>query len=809
MDKTQQAILWFDQVNNDDVRFVGGKNASLGEMYTALRSRGIRVPNGFIVTAKAYRDFIEQTGLAKVMHRELDELDTGDIKALQSAGKAVREAFVKFDFPPQLQDAIRKAYADISHSYNVEETDVAVRSSATAEDLPGASFAGEHETYLNVVGPDQVILKIREAMASLFTDRAISYRVDKGFSHFDVALSVGVQKMVRSDKGASGVMFTIDTETGFREVVEINASYGLGEMVVQGKVTPDEYMIFKPTLREGFRPIVKKTKGEKKAMMVYTNTPKSPVKEIAVPKALREAYALTDDEILELARWGLAIEEHYSGRFGRSMPMDIEWAKDGITNELYIVQARPETVQSEKKGYSITEYLLQKGAPAPITNGICVGGKIATGKARIILSTAKLDEFKQGEILVTEITDPDWEPIMKMASAIVTAKGGRTSHAAIVSRELGIPAVIGIGMEEMAKLKTGMELTVDASSGSVGYIYPGKLQWEERVEDLSQIPETKTKIAMNVGSPEAAFMYAHLPHKGVGLAREEFIIMSQIGIHPKALIDYATLDASLRKKIDARTVGYTDKVEFYIQKLAEGIGQIAAASHPHQVIVRFSDFKTNEYRTLLGGEAYEPSEENPMLGWRGASRYYDPKFKDAFRLECEAVKRVRSTFGLKNLHVMIPFCRTPEEGKKVLETMAEFGLRKDEDGLRVYVMCEIPSNVLRADEFLDIFDGFSIGSNDLTQCTVGSDRDSGIVAGITNEKDPAVKALISIAIKACKARGKYIGICGQAPSDFPDFLRFLIQEGIETVSLNPDSLIPMVFEVAEEEESMRKQGLLS
>jgi pyruvate,water dikinase len=561
-------------------------------------------------------------------------------------------------------------------------------------------------------------------------------------------------------------------------------------------------MIFKPTLREGYRSIVKKTVGEKKSMMIYTNSKSAPVKEVPVPVALRSQFALTEDEIILLANWGLIIEEHYTERAGHPCPMDIEWAKDGVDGLLYIVQARPETVQAEKKGFSITEYMLQKGAPAPITHGISVGAKIVTGKARIILSTAKLSEFKQGEILVTEITDPDWEPIMKMASAIITAKGGRTSHAAIVSRELGIPAVIGIGMDELAKLKTGMELTVDASSGSVGYIYPGKLSWEERVDDLSQIPETKTKIAMNVGSPEAAFMYAHLPHKGVGLAREEFIIMSQIGIHPNALLDYAKLSPKLRKTIDARTVGYPDKVEYYIAKLAEGIAQITAASYPHQVIVRFSDFKTNEYRTLVGGEAYEPNEENPMLGWRGASRYYDPKFKPAFRLECEAIKRVRAVYGLKNLHVMVPFCRTPEEGKKVLETMAEFGLRKGEDDLRIYVMCEIPSNVLRADEFLDIFDGFSIGSNDLTQCTVGSDRDSGIVAGITNEKDPAVKMLISMAIRSCKARGKYIGICGQAPSDFPDFLEFLIQEGIETVSLNPDSLIPMLFTVAEEEKRL-------
>jgi pyruvate,water dikinase len=734
MNKSEQQILWFDQVGNDDVSLVGGKNASLGEMYTTLASRGIRVPNGFIVTAKAYRDFLEGSGLVEIIHKELDHLDTGDIKALQKAGDTVRKAFLKVELPASLKENISKAYKDLCAAYSAAEVDVAVRSSATAEDLPGASFAGEHETYLNISGVEHVITATRMAMASLFNDRAISYRVDKGFSHFDVALSVGVQKMARSDKGASGVMFTIDTETGFRDVIEINASWGLGEMVVQGKVTPDEYMLFKPTLREGYRSIIKKTMGEKKMMMVYTNVKDKPVKEVPVPKDLQSTFALTEDEIIQLAQWGMIIEEHYTERAGHHCPMDIEWAKDGVDGSLYIVQARPETVQAEKKGFNITEYIL-KGKHESITHGISVGAKIVTGKARIIMSTAKLDEFQQDEILITEITDPDWEPIMKKSAAIITAKGGRTSHAAIVSRELGIPAVIGIGDEELKKLKTGDILTVDCSSGSVGYVYPGALEWEVRVNDLSQVPDTKTKIAMNVGSPEAAFMYAHLPHKGVGLAREEFIIMSQIGIHPKALLDFATLDPKIQKKINDMTVGYPDKVEYYVGKLADGIAQIAAASYPHQVIVRFSDFKTNEYRTLVGGEAYEPSEENPMLGWRGASRYYDPKFKDAFKLECEAIKRVRSTYGLKNLHVMIPFCRTPDEGRKVLDTMAEFGLRKDEDGLHVYVMCEIPSNVLRANEFLDIFDGFSIGSNDLTQCTVGSDRDSGIVAGITNEKD--------------------------------------------------------------------------
>lgn len=801
MDKSQQSILWFDQVGNDDVALVGGKNASLGEMFTMLAGAGIRVPNGFIVTAKAYRDFVTESGLADIIKKELTGLDTGDIHALQKAGKAVREAFLKVPISDALAEEIRAAYNDLSNAYHMDAADVAVRSSATAEDLPGASFAGEHETYLHIVGADDVIMATRMAMASLFNDRAISYRVDKGFDHFTVALSVGVQKMARSDKGVSGVMFTIDTETGFRDIIEINASYGLGEMVVQGKVTPDEYMVFKPTLREGHPSIIKKTLGEKKEMMIYTDDHAHPVKELDVPKEDRVRFALTDGEIVTLAKWGMTIEEHYTRRFGKDTPMDIEWAKDGVDGELYIVQARPETVQSEKRGFSITTWELKSHAE-PLTHGISVGAKIVAGKARIILDTEHLDEFQDGEILVTEITDPDWEPIMKKSVAIVTAKGGRTSHAAIVSRELGIPAVIGIGMEELKKIKTGMEITVDCSSGSVGYVYPGTLKWEEHTTDLATVPETKTKIALNIGSPESAFMYAHLPHKGVGLAREEFIIASQIGIHPNALLEYDKQDAKTKKQIDDRTAGFADKAEFYVTKLAEGIAQIAAASYPHQVIVRFSDFKTNEYRTLIGGAAYEPSEENPMIGWRGASRYYDPKFREAFKLECRAVKRVRETFGLKNLHVMVPFCRTPEEGERVLEAMAESGVVRGEDGLRVYVMCEIPSNVLRADDFLELFDGFSIGSNDLTQLALGLDRDSGIVAHIANENDPAVKSLISTAIKKCKARGKYIGICGQAPSDFPDFLRFLIQEGIETVSLNPDSLIPMLFEVAEEEKNL-------
>ncbi|MEK7209133.1 MAG: phosphoenolpyruvate synthase, partial [Patescibacteria group bacterium] len=592
----------------------------------------------------------------------------------------------------------------------------------------------------------------------------------------------------------SGVMFTLDPETGFRDVVTINSSWGLGEMVVQGKVTPDEFLIHKPTLRAGFRPIIRKNLGEKAVKMIYHDgTPKAPVKEVATSPAERAVFSLTDEEILELARWGVMIEDHYSARAGRPMPMDIEWAKDGIRNELYIVQARPETVQAEKKGYLREEYKLTGSGPV-IAEGISVGAKIATGAAHVILSTDKLAEFKAGEILVTEITDPDWEPIMKEAAAIITEKGGRTSHAAIVSRELGIAAIVGAA-GALKKIKTGDVITIDTSSGDVGKIYAGKLPFEKKTYDLAEVPKTRLRIALNVGTPDGAFMYASLPHHGVGLAREEFIIASHIKAHPLALLNFNSLSVPLQKKIAALIVGYPSPRDFYIRKLAEGIAQITAAFAPHQVIVRFSDFKTNEYRALLGGDLYEPAEENPMLGWRGASRYAHPDFIKAFELECRAVAIVRDEFGLKNLKVMIPFCRTPEEGRKVIETMRNFGLTQgvSEEDLKIYVMCEIPANVLRADEFLDIFDGFSIGSNDLTQLTLGLDRDSAIVAGIANENDPAVKNLVAQAIAACKRRGKYIGICGQAPSDYPDFLRFLIREGIDSISLNPDSIVPMTL----------------
>lgn len=803
MDKQNAFILWFDQISNDDVAFVGGKNASLGEMYRTLTPQGVRVPNGFAITAKAYQHFLDQSGLRAEMQKELSGLDTTNVTQLQERGKIIREAFINTKFPDDLASQIVEAYHNLSHAYNTGAVDTAVRSSATAEDLPGASFAGEHETFLNVHGDENVLAMVRAAFASLFTDRAISYRVDKGFAHDKISLSVGVQKMVRSDLGASGVMFTLDTETGFRDVVTINASWGLGEMVVQGKVTPDEFMVYKPTLREGFAPVIKKNIGPKTVKMIYTKDAKKPVKEVKTTHEEQTTFSLSDSEVLELARWGLMIEEHYTTRAGHPMPMDMEWAKDGERNELYIVQARPETVQSERKGFVREEYHLTEVGVA-IVEGISVGAKIATGKARIIHSTKKLSEFKAGEILITEITDPDWEPIMKIASAIVTEKGGRTSHAAIVSRELGIPAIVGAA-GALSKIKTGDVITIDASSGDVGKIYEGELTFEKKTYNLEEVPHVKTKIAVNVGTPDGAFMYGLLPHHGVGLAREEFIIASHIKVHPLALLNYEHLEsATLKKKIDKIVIGYPTPRDFYIRKLAEGIAQIAAAFAPYQVIVRFSDFKTNEYRSLLGGELYEPEEENPMLGWRGASRYAHPNFKPAFELECEAMKIVRNEFGLKNLQVMIPFCRTPDEGRKVVETMKEFGLEQGhgEKDLKIYVMCEIPANILRADEFLDIFDGFSIGSNDLSQLTLGIDRDSSIVAGISNENDPSVRKLVSQAIQACKRRGKYIGICGQAPSDYPDFLRFLVREGIESISLNADSVVPMLFEVAEEEKLM-------
>jgi len=800
-DKDQRLILWFDQIDNADVALVGGKNASLGEMYSRLTSRGIRVPNGFAVTALAYQKFIENNRLTEFIDQTLKDLDTGNLAALQKCGAAIRNAIAAAELPGDLIEQLGQAYRDLSNAYHLSEADVAVRSSATAEDLPGASFAGEHETYLNVVGEEMLVKAVKLAMASLFNDRAISYRVDKGFEHSKVALSVGVQKMVRADQGVSGVMFTVDTESGFRDVVLINSVWGLGEMIVQGRVTPDEFLVFKPSLAAGSpRPIIDKVLGDKRQKMVYASNHVARVKAtkiVATSARERAEFALTDEEVLELARWGVEIEKHYSERHQTWTPMDMEWAKDGESGQLFIVQARPETVQARRDFSKFTEYS-RTGEREILARGISVGSKIISGRAHIILDAKHINQFQAGEVLVTDMTDPDWEPIMKIAAAIVTDKGGRTSHAAIVSRELGIPAIVGTGNATRV-IKTGDEMTVD-TTGSEGLIYAGRLPFTVKEYDIGDLPATRTKVMINIATPEIAFEKSFLPVVGVGLAREEFVIASRIGIHPLALINYDELKPVVRRQIDRRTTGWLDKKQFYVDNLAFGIARIAAAFYPRPVIVRFSDFKTNEYRSLLGGATYEPTEENPMLGWRGASRYYDPNFAPAFALECQALKKARQEMGLTNIIPMIPFCRTVEEARKTLKIMAQNGLTRPQ--VPVYVMCEIPANVLLADQFLDLFDGMSIGSNDLTQLTLGLDRDSNLVSHVSNEDDLAVRKLIEEVIETCQRRGKYIGICGQGPSDLSNFVQFLIERGIESVSLNPDTVIKTIKLIADYENSI-------
>ena len=690
-----------------------------------------------------------------------------------------------------------KYYKKLSFEYHDKNTDVAVRSSATAEDLPDASFAGQQDTYLNVRGEEKVLKSCIKSFASLFTNRAISYREDKGFSHFDIALSIGVQKMVRSDLASSGIMFSLDTESGFKDVVYITSIYGLGENIVQGAVNPDEFYVHKPTLKKGFRPIISKKSGNKKIKMIYSKDKKNPTKNVSVSPENQKKFSINDEEILKLARLAVLIEEHYK------KPMDLEWAKDGKLGKLFIVQARPETVQSRKDTNNFEEYvLIEKGKV--LVEGKSVGSRIGTGKVKVIKDASGINSFKKGEVLVTEMTDPDWEPIMKIASAIVTDKGGRTSHAAIISREFKIPAVVGTNNSTKV-LKTGKEVTVSCAQGETGYVYNGKLKYEIKEHNLKKIPKTKTKIMVIAGTPEEAFEQSFIPNDGVGLAREEFIISSYIKIHPNALINFEKLkDKKIKEKIKKLTYGYKDKKQFYIDKLAEGIGTIAAAFYPKDVIVRTSDFKTNEYRNLIGGELYEPEEENPMLGFRGASRYYNKKFIGAFKLECRSLKKVRDEYGLKNVKIMIPFCRTVKEGKKVEEIMEKEGLKRGKDGLEIYVMCEIPSNILIEDEFSKIFDGFSIGSNDLTQLTLGLDRDSEIVAGVSNEKDKAVEKFISEVIKKAKKSKRKIGICGQGPSDFPEFAQFLVKEGIDSISLNPDSIIKTTLKIAEAEKKFRR-----
>lgn len=793
-------------IGMDDVPQVGGKNASLGELIRTLVPQGVRVPEGFCVTADAYYHYLKETGLDTFIAKTLDGLNTKDLKELSRCGKLVRDTMRKTPLPADLHKSILDSYAQMEKEYG-KNVDCAVRSSATAEDLPGASFAGEHETYLGIRGGENVVTATVWAMASLFTDRAISYRADKGFAHTKVALSVGVQKMVRSDKGASGVMFTVDTESGFRDLVLINAVWGLGELIVQGHVTPDEYLVMKSNIGSVENPIIGRTLGKKNKKMLYAleKTGIKQTKTVNTSQKEQESFVLSEAEIQELARWGALVEKHYSERAKTWTPMDMEWAKDGTTGELYIVQARPETVQAERDYSKLIEYKVS-GQGKELVRGISVGSKVTSGTTRIILSPRQIKEFKQGEILVTTMTDPDWEPIMKMASAIITDRGGRTSHAAIVSRELGLPAIVGTGNATRV-LKTGTLVTVD-TTGSAGIVTAGKAKIDMREHSLGALPKTKTKIMVNIASPEIAFERSFLPVAGVGLAREEFIIASNIGMHPLALLHYKKLAPKLRATIAKKIVGWSNPVDFYVDNLAYGIAKIGAAFSPRPVIVRFSDFKSNEYSTLLGGEAYEPEEENPMIGWRGASRYYDPKFKDAFVLECRALVKVHDEMGLDNVIPMIPFCRTLEEAEQVLGIMAEHGLvaksvaKNSTHTTPVYMMCEIPSNVLLADEFLDLFDGMSIGSNDLTQLTLGLDRDSGIVTHIGNENNEAVRALISMIIRKCAARGKYLGICGQGPSDLPDFAEFLVQEGIESMSLNPDSVVKTVEHVAEIEEKL-------
>ena len=789
-------IKWYSEVGIADVPSVGGKNAALGEMYSNLVPLGVNVPDGFALTAEAYRHFFKSTGLDEEIKKILSDLDTKSIKNLQIRGKKVREAILKAILPQDLQDAITKAYAELGKKYG-ENSDVAVRSSATAEDLPGASFAGQQETYLNIHGIENILIATKKCIASLFTDRAISYRADKGFSHFDAALSVGIQLMVRSDLSASGVAFTIDTETGFDKVIVINSIYGLGEFIVQGMVIPDEFIIFKPSLDNNIKnPIIGRNIGKKNIKLVYA---KDGTKKEKVSLSDQQKFSITNEEATKLAKWCFQIEKYFSKKHNRYQPMDIEWAKDGKTGELFIVQARPETVVSGQDKNILKEYKLQKTGKV-LVSGIAVGSKIGAGKVRILHNAKNISSFQKGEVLVTEITDPDWEPIMKIASAIVTDKGGRTSHAAIVSRELGIPCIVGSNNATKV-LKNGQEVTVDASGGQVGNVYEGIVPFNIAEHHLDKIPQVGTKIMVNIGSPDDAFKNHNLPAEGVGLGRLEFIIASYIRVHPNALIDYKKLKEGkktayvqkLLKEIDNLTPLYKDKAQFYVDELAWGIAKIGATFYPKKVIIRFSDFKTNEYRTLLGGELYEPHEENPMLGWRGASRYYDPKFKTAFGLECQAMKIVREDMGLTNVVPMIPFCRTPEEGKQVIEVMKEYELDRAKDKeLKIYVMCEIPSNILLADEFLEIFDGMSIGSNDLTQLTLGLDRDSGIVTHIANENNPSVKKLVAEIIHKCKEKNKYIGICGQAPSDYPEFAQFLVNEGIESMSLNPDTVIKII-----------------
>ncbi|AFZ43679.1 phosphoenolpyruvate synthase [Halothece sp. PCC 7418] len=798
--KETALVLWYEQVNNQDVGIVGGKNASLGEMIQQLKAKGVNVPNGFATTANAFRHFIANAGIEEKLRELFSRMDINDVNSLQKTGKKARSLILHTPFPDNLKVAITEAYQELCDRYG-EETDVAVRSSATAEDLPEASFAGQQETYLNIHGVKGVLEACHKCFASLFTNRAISYRENHGFDHLAVALSVGVQKMVRSDLASAGVMFSIDTETGFKNAALITASYGLGENVVQGSVNPDEYLVFKPTLKEGYQPILEKRLGTKGMKMVYDMEGSKQTRNVSVPQRDRAQYCLTDEEVLQLSRWAIAIEDHYSNLRGQNTPMDIEWAKDGLTGELFIVQARPETVQSQKAGNLLETYHLQDHSTV-LATGRSVGASIGQGKARVIVNAKNLDRFKPGEVLVTKRTDPDWEPIMKQASAIVTDQGGRTCHAAIIAREMGIPAIVGCG-DATQMIASGQEVTVCCSEGEEGKVYEGLLPFDVEQATLDDLPQTRTQILMNIGNPDQVFSLANIPADGVGLARLEFIITNHIKVHPLALLYFDQLqDERIQDQIADITADYDYKPDFFVDQLARGVGMISAAFYPKPVIVRMSDFKTNEYANLIGGQQFEPKEENPMLGWRGASRYSDPNYCEAFALECRALKKVRDEMGLTNLIPMIPFCRTPDEGRKVIAEMAKHGLEQGVNGLEVYVMCELPSNVILADEFSEVFDGFSIGSNDLTQLTLGLDRDSALVAHLFDERNEAVKRMVKLAIETAKKNGRKIGICGQAPSDYPEFAQFLVEAGIDSMSLNPDSVLKTILSIAEVEKQI-------
>lgn len=796
------------EVGLNDLDKVGGKNASLGEMLQNLTKLGIHIPGGFIITVAAYQHFIQENKLDDAIHSIINNITFDDIESLRRGGLQARQLIKNSKFPQELSKMIIAKYYELSKIYDQEETDVAVRSSATAEDLPDASFAGQQETYLNVRGPASLINSVRNCFASLFTDRAISYRHSFGYDHFSVGLSVCIQKMVRSDLGASGVAFSLDTESGFKDVIVINASFGLGEMIVQGSVSPDEYIVFKPPLKENFTPIIEKKLGVKDKMMVYGDDPDERVKIIPTERSLRDRFCLTDESILKLAKWVQQIEEYYTNKKQKWTPMDVEWAIDGLSKELFIVQARPETIHSQKNHRIITEYKISDSNRADkiILKGIAVGDKIASGKVNILYSLDKRvtegHVFKEGDVLVTEMTDPDWEPIMKKASAIITNKGGRTCHAAIVARELGVPAIVGTfnGTEE---LSDGQLVTASCGEGDEGIVYKGEIEFQKEEYNLDNLPVVKTPLMLNVASPSMAFKFSHYPNSGVGLAREEFIINNYIQIHPLALLRHKKMnDEALTAIIEKRIRGFEDEEDFFIKKLSYGIAKIAAAFYPNKVIVRFSDFKSNEYYNLLGGNHFEPKEENPMIGWRGASRYYSKEYKEAFGMECKAIKKVREEMGLKNVVVMIPFCRTVTELEKVHEVMQEYGLKRGEAGLELFLMAELPSNILMADEFAQHIDGFSIGSNDLTQLTLGLDRDSSLVAHIYDERNEAVKRTIRMLIETAKKHKVKVGICGQGPSDFPDFAQFLVDLGIDSISVTPDSLVKTVKAIHEVEQKM-------